>query len=100
MSKEPYLPKGVTRHQQRDFATELNNVRDKAMRLGLLATGQKLDLAVKQVGYELAGTPELMEKMERIRSRPFKKPKVCTCSARFVSFARQASHAKNCELVR
>jgi hypothetical protein len=50
--------------ERKAFASEVTLLKHRAGELGLFYTMQKLDLAVLQVGYELAGTPELGFKKE------------------------------------
>lgn len=52
---------------QKDFARRLSEMHHEAARLGLYCTMHKIHEAVKQVGYEMAGTPELYEKIEKKR---------------------------------
>lgn len=49
-------PKESLHYQRIQFATELTTIKVRAGQLGLFATMQKLDAAVKEVGYEIART--------------------------------------------
>lgn len=52
--------------KQRDFARRLALLHAEAGRIELYATMHKIHEAVKQVGYEIAGTPELYDRMEEL----------------------------------
>lgn len=53
----------------RDFARRLSAMYAEAFRIGLYITGHALHEAVKRVGYEMAGTPELYDEIERRRKK-------------------------------
>jgi hypothetical protein len=54
---------------KRDFVIRLTMLHAEAGRLGLFSTMHKIHEAVKQLGYELAGTPELYSKIEKVRRK-------------------------------
>jgi len=59
----------ATLEVQKDFARRLAEMHVEAGRLGLYVTMHKIHEAVKQVGYEMAGTPELYDKMKELEGR-------------------------------
>jgi hypothetical protein len=58
---------------QKEFASRLALMQIEAGKVGLYATMHKIHEAIKQVGYEIAGTPELYDKVEKIRSKRISK---------------------------
>lgn len=54
---------------RREFASKLSLLKYEAGRLGLFCTMQKMESAVRMVGYELAGTPELFDAVKKAREK-------------------------------
>jgi hypothetical protein len=59
--------------KQKEFASRLALMHAEAGKLGLYVTMHKIHEAVKQVGYEMAGEPELYDKMEKSRAKRLSK---------------------------
>jgi hypothetical protein len=59
----------IQKWDRANFASRLALMHIEAGRLGLYVTMHKIHEAVKQVGYEMAGTPELYDKMEESRKK-------------------------------
>jgi len=57
------------RQEHIEFASRLALMQVEAGRLGLYVTMHKIHEAIKQVGYEMAGEPELYDKMEKSRAK-------------------------------
>jgi hypothetical protein len=47
-------PSAVT-EERKQFASDLQLMKHRAMNLGLYATGQRLDCPIRMVGFEIAG---------------------------------------------
>lgn len=54
---------------QKEFASRLAQMHVEAGRLKLYVTMHKIHEAVKQVGYEMAGTPEMYDKMKQAEEK-------------------------------
>lgn len=64
----PYTAKD----ERLEFASALALLHAKAGQLGLYQTMHMVHEAVKMVGYEIAGTPQLYEKIEKLRRKSWK----------------------------
>jgi hypothetical protein len=52
------------------FASDLQLMKHRAINLGLHATGQRLDWAIRMAGFEIAGDPEGCSKYEAAQAAP------------------------------
>ena len=51
-------------NDKQKFASDLALMKERAMRLGLYATGQRMDYPIRMVGFEIAGDIEACTKYE------------------------------------
>ena len=51
-------------NDRQQFASDLALMKERAMRLGLYATGQRMDYPIRMVGFEMAGDIESCAKYE------------------------------------
>jgi hypothetical protein len=63
----PSPPKPTVYQQQLKFCSDLAIMKHRAMELGLYRTMHRLDDAVRMVGFEVAGMPDVCTKIEKQR---------------------------------
>lgn len=51
-------------NERQQFASDLQLMKNRAMQLGLYATGHRLDFPIRMVGFEIAGDIEACERYE------------------------------------